>query len=140
MPRSVFGLIAVCLVSHWAGSAFAQETAVKWERIKFEDAFRAEGVAVGDFNKDGRLDITNGEAWYEAPADANMYKTGNWAMRPLRPQNPTPPTRFTASSGLWDAATGRQIESESGETSAVGCGGWGALRCIGLRQRRCPED
>ncbi len=60
------------------------ETPVKWERIKFEEAFRAEGVAVGDFNKDGRFDIANGEAWYEAPADANLYKTGNWTMRPLR--------------------------------------------------------
>ena len=54
MPRAVFGLIAVCLVSNFVGSAFAQETPVKWERIKFEDAFRAEGVAVGDFNQDGR--------------------------------------------------------------------------------------
>ena len=91
MPRSVFGLIAVCLVSHWAGSAVAQETAVKWERIKFEDAFRAEGVAVGDFNQDGRLDITNGEAWYEAPNSgdpkgANLYKSGNWTMRQIRPE------------------------------------------------------
>ena len=84
MPRSVVWLVAGCLGLSFVAPIFAQETPVKWERIKFEDAFRAEGVAVGDFNKDGRLDITNGEAWYEAPADANLYKTGNWTMRPLR--------------------------------------------------------
>ena len=79
MPRSVVWLVAGCLGLSLVTPSFAQETSskdetpVKWERIKFEDAFRAEGVAVGDFNKDGRLDITNGEAWYEAPGDANMY-------------------------------------------------------------------
>ena len=97
MPRSVIWLVAVCLVSHLASSVFAQETPVKddtpvkWERIKFEDAFRAEGVAVGDFNQDGRLDITNGEAWYEAPDSttpkgANLYKSGHWTMRQIRPE------------------------------------------------------
>ncbi len=84
MPRSVIWLVVVFLVSHSLRLGFAQETPVKWERIQFEDAFRAEGVAVGDFNQDGRLDITNGEAWYEAPADANLYNTGNWTMKPLR--------------------------------------------------------
>ena len=89
MRRSLFGQLAgclsgFCLMAASATTGFSQESPVKWERIKFEDAFRAEGVAVGDFNQDGRLDITNGEAWYDAPADANMYKTGNWTMRPLR--------------------------------------------------------
>ncbi|MBC8116332.1 MAG: VCBS repeat-containing protein, partial [Candidatus Saccharimonas sp.] len=86
MPRLFLCSLFVCWGATLVAPAFAQETAVKWERIKFEDAFRAEGVAVGDFNQDGRLDITNGEAWYEAPGDANLYKTGNWTMRQIRPE------------------------------------------------------
>ena len=37
--------------------------------------FRSEGVAVADVNKDGKMDILNGEAWYEAP---------DWKMHPIR--------------------------------------------------------
>lgn len=57
---------------------------IRWERIKLEDVFRAEGVAVADINKDGRLDVINGEAWYEQPGDPKMLQTGNWTMHPLR--------------------------------------------------------
>ncbi len=39
----------------------------KFERVKLDDTFRAEGVAVGDFNKDGKLDVAAGDYWYSAP-------------------------------------------------------------------------
>ena len=35
--------------------------------------FRSEGVAVADVNKDGKMDVINGEAWYEAP-DWKMHR------------------------------------------------------------------
>src|SRR5262249_42587873 len=38
-----------------------------------DKVFRSEGVAVADVNKDGKLDIINGEAWYEAP-DWKMHE------------------------------------------------------------------
>jgi len=38
-----------------------------WVRINLDNRFRSEGVAVGDFNKDGRNDIAAGDVWYEAP-------------------------------------------------------------------------
>ena len=39
----------------------------KFERIQLDATFRAEGVAVGDFNKDGKLDVAAGDVWYAAP-------------------------------------------------------------------------
>lgn len=38
-----------------------------WEEARLDTAFRSEGVAVGDVNHDGRLDVLAGEVWYEAP-------------------------------------------------------------------------
>ncbi len=41
---------------------------IRFERHVLDQAFRAEGVAVGDFNHDGRPDIAAGYVWYEAPS------------------------------------------------------------------------
>lgn len=49
--------------------------AKNWKKTVVDKAFRSEGVAVADVNKDGKLDILNGEAWYEAP---------NWKMHEIR--------------------------------------------------------
>ncbi len=38
-----------------------------WKKTVIDKAFRSEGVAVADVNQDGKMDILNGEAWYEAP-------------------------------------------------------------------------
>lgn len=48
---------------------------IGWQRIKIEDAFQSEGVAAADVNKDGKMDVINGMAWYEAP---------NWTKHPIR--------------------------------------------------------
>ena len=40
---------------------------IKWKKIVVDKTFRSEGVAVADFNKDGKLDIFVGDCWYEAP-------------------------------------------------------------------------
>jgi hypothetical protein len=44
-----------------------QETGIRWKKTVLDRKFRAEGVAVADVNKDGKLDILTGEGWYEAP-------------------------------------------------------------------------
>lgn len=58
----------VCVLIFAACCAqFCVADEAKFERIKIDETFRAEGVAVGDFNKDGKLDIAAGDVWYAAP-------------------------------------------------------------------------
>ena len=48
----------------------AQE--ITFEKTVLDTQFRSEGVAVGDFNRDGKPDIAAGSVWYAAP---------DWKMR-----------------------------------------------------------
>jgi FG-GAP-like repeat len=43
------------------------EPKITWKKTVLDTKFRSEGVAVADVNKDGKLDVLNGEYWYEAP-------------------------------------------------------------------------
>jgi hypothetical protein len=52
------------------------DTEITWKKTHIDKAFRSEGVTVADVNKDGKLDIINGEVWYEAP---------DWKMHEFRP-------------------------------------------------------
>lgn len=49
---------------------------ITFQKTVLDTIFRAEGVAVGDFNKDGKADIGAGVVWYEQPAAG-----GKWTMR-----------------------------------------------------------
>ncbi|MEX0712584.1 MAG: FG-GAP repeat protein, partial [Pirellulales bacterium] len=40
---------------------------IHFKRTQLDPTFRSEGVAVGDFNNDGKPDIAAGSVWYEAP-------------------------------------------------------------------------
>lgn len=40
---------------------------ITWKKTVLDTKFRSEGVAVADVNKDGKIDVLNGEYWYEAP-------------------------------------------------------------------------
>ena len=62
----VFRLLCVALVGRFfSGVSGAEEP--KFERIPLDATFRSEGVTVGDFNKDGKLDVAAGDVWYAAP-------------------------------------------------------------------------
>src|SRR4051794_7592720 len=54
----------------------ADDTGITWKKTVIDKAFRSEGVAVADVNGDGKLDILNGEMWYEAP---------DWKPHEIRP-------------------------------------------------------
>jgi len=54
----------------------APPTAITWKKTVVDRAFRSEGVAVADVNKDGKLDVLVGDGWYEAP---------DWKPHPIRP-------------------------------------------------------
>ena len=45
----------------------AAKQTITWKKTVLDKHFRAEGVAVADVNKDGKIDVLNGEYWYEAP-------------------------------------------------------------------------
>ena len=45
----------------------AEEVKITWKKTVLDTKFRSEGVAVADVNKDGKMDVLNGEYWYEAP-------------------------------------------------------------------------
>ena len=55
------------------------KTKIKFRKVQLDAAFRSEGVAVGDFNKDGKMDIAAGFVWYEAP---------KWKMHPILAKTP----------------------------------------------------
>lgn len=64
------GLTAALLT---ASLAAAQSPKVTFKRTQLDPKFRSEGVAVADFNKDGKQDIAAGFVWYEAP-DWKMHQ------------------------------------------------------------------
>jgi len=70
--RWVFLLVISAFFCSVSGAA----DEVRFEKVVLDKTFRAEGVAVGDINHDGRLDIFVGDVWYEA---------SDWKMHELRP-------------------------------------------------------
>lgn len=63
-------LLAALLLSHFAMPANAAEggqTKISFKRTQLDSKFRSEGTAVGDFNHDGKLDISSGSVYYAAP-------------------------------------------------------------------------
>lgn len=52
---------------------------VRFERTQLDAKFRSEGVAVGDYNHDGKPDVAAGTVWYAAP---------DWKMNLISAQPP----------------------------------------------------
>jgi len=49
------------------GSHAADYTIHAFKKIQLTDKFWAEGVAIGDINRDGHTDLISGPSWYEGP-------------------------------------------------------------------------
>lgn len=47
---------------------------IAWKKIAVDPKFRSEGVAVADVNKDGKMDVLNGEYWYAGPDFATKHE------------------------------------------------------------------
>ena len=64
-------------------SLFGSASLVGMHPVKFEMQLLAvdanEGLAVADFDKDGKLDVSAGRNWYRNPG-----KSGAWVPRPQR--------------------------------------------------------
>ena len=66
MFRSVHSTLSFALASLLPAAPAAAQ-APTWTRVTLDAAFRSEGVAVADVDRDGDLDVLAGELWYEAP-------------------------------------------------------------------------
>jgi hypothetical protein len=77
--RTAFYLTGTAvLLALWLSTSPAADEArvpaeITWKKTVIDKAFRSEGVAVADVNKDGKMDILTGEVWYEAP-DWKMHE------------------------------------------------------------------
>lgn len=75
MKRSTGLAIMVAIVCGTNLKADPPASTIKWDKTTIDKVFRSEGVAVGDVNKDGKLDVLVGDFWYEAP---------DWKIHPIR--------------------------------------------------------
>lgn len=55
------------LVTALCAFPVAAQAKISWKKTVLDTRFRSEGVAIADVNKDGKIDVLNGEYWYEAP-------------------------------------------------------------------------
>jgi hypothetical protein len=72
---SLIALTAITTVALQADDAAPSEPLPTWKKIVVDRAFRSEGVAIADVNRDGKMDVLVGDLWYEAP---------NWKPHPIR--------------------------------------------------------
>lgn len=62
------GLLILTLVAtSWADDKSSAKPTIRFKRTQLDSVFRSEGAAVGDFNNDGRADISAGSVYYAAP-------------------------------------------------------------------------
>jgi hypothetical protein len=60
------------------GFAQAPQKTISFKKTVLDTVFRSEGVAVGDFNRDGKKDVAYGYVWYENPGTGTDAAT--WKM------------------------------------------------------------
>jgi hypothetical protein len=61
-------IAALVLCAAVASGQQSSSGSISWKRTVLDTVFRAEGVAAGDFNHDGHMDIAAGTVWYAAPS------------------------------------------------------------------------
>jgi hypothetical protein len=71
--------LSLCLIATAAATSYGESPSISFKKHVLDPVFRSEGVAVADFNQDGRPDIVAGYVWYEAP---------HWKMHSLLEKAP----------------------------------------------------
>lgn len=77
--RAVWGTLGLAMQLAGEVSRADEGAPIQFQRITVDRTFRSEGVAVGDYNRDGKLDVAAGFVWYEAP---------DWKMHSILPEAP----------------------------------------------------
>jgi hypothetical protein len=70
-------------------AAPAEDGPALFKRIPVSDQFYAEGAAIGDFNKDGKMDVAIGPFWYEGPdfQKKHQFAAEDFMAKPSDPHN-----------------------------------------------------
>ncbi len=68
-------IILLLVVLVFLGTVPASAGQIRFRKIIVDKTFRSEGVAVGNINHDGKMDIFAGDVWYAAP---------DWKMHEIR--------------------------------------------------------
>jgi hypothetical protein len=64
--------------------ASGAEPTISFEKVQLSKQFFGEGANVGDFNRDGKMDIVSGPFWYAGPA----WTTRHVYTKPIEPIDP----------------------------------------------------
>src|SRR5438874_12870059 len=72
---AAFGLFLLASLS-LAAEPSGDKTNISFKKFTLDRKFRSEGVCVGDFNHDGKLDVAAGSVYYAAP---------DWQMHVIDP-------------------------------------------------------
>lgn len=121
--------IACCLV--FVAASKLQADTPLWQRLKVDDAFRSEGVAAADVNKDGKMDVLAGDVWYEAP---------NWLIHEIRKPRASGLSHIVnETEGATGSYNGEKGYSNSFANFAhdLNGDGWQDLICIGFPGEAC---
>jgi hypothetical protein len=63
----LFSIVLFWITSNGVYSQSSSKTSTDFEKHTLTTNFLSEGVAVGDVNKDGKIDVMTGTYWFEAP-------------------------------------------------------------------------
>jgi len=78
IPFAIGFVVSAALTGPMAVAQTSSSGKISFKKAVLDTVFRSEGVAVGDFNRDGKADIAAGTVWYEAP-EWKMRLTGDKA-------------------------------------------------------------
>ncbi len=73
-----------------------------FRKVILDGAFRSEGVALADVDRDGRMDVMAGNAWYEAPVPSALTTPSAWTRHTIAPLEPfDAPTGYSNAFHTW---------------------------------------
>jgi hypothetical protein len=94
------GLATVLAAVAWTDASAAAPADVRFKKIVIDKTFRSEGVAIGDCNHDGRMDILVGDVWYEQP-DLKADPAAAWPMHEIRKVGAYDPKGYSQCFNAW---------------------------------------